>query len=123
MEKKKKNSKQFNKKFKKQFFTIRSGLVIGLTVVIILFLAAGGLYQKQEADRYKAVISELDAEIQDINETNKQLEKEKEETNSKEFKERVAREKLGLIGKDEYSVKEGQESAGDKKQKEDNGSN
>lgn len=117
---KKKNSKQFNKKFRKQFFTLKSGIVIVLTVVIILFLAAGGLYQKKQADSYRQAIKELKSEIKDIDETNKQLEKEREETNTKEFKERVAREKLGLIGKGEYLVKEseGKVSPDDKKEKE-----
>ena len=124
MKKKRKNSKQFNKKFKNRFFTIRSGLVIGMTVVIILFLAVGGLYQKKEADRYKEAILELNSEIKDLNEANRQLEQEKEETGSKEFKERVAREKLGLIGKDEYALKEaeGQDLSDGKEQKRSGGS-
>ena len=119
MKKKKKNSRQFNKKFKKQFFTRKSGLILLLTAVIIVFLGIGGLHQKREADRYRQAISELNSEMKEIDEENKKLEKEKEETDTDEFKERIAREKLGLIGKDEYVVREseGQESGSDKDSK------
>ncbi len=113
MKKKKKNSKQFNKKFKKQFFTVKSVTIIVLTVVILLFLGMGGIHQKRKADQYKKTIEELTSEVNQIKETNKALEEEKDHTDSDEFKEKIAREKLGMVDQDEYALKEsdGQEEA------------
>lgn len=106
MMKKRKNSKQFNKQFKKQFFTVKSGIIIVLTLLIVLFLGFFGLHQKKQADRYRETIKELSSEVKTIKETNKALEEEKENASSDDFKERIAREKLGLVDKDEYLVKE-----------------
>lgn len=113
MNKKRKNSRQFNKKFKKRFFTVKSAIIIGLTIVIILFLGVGRIHQRRQADRYQETINELTSEVKEIKEKNKALEEEKDNVDSDEFKERVAREKLGMVDKDEYSVKEseGQEES------------
>ena len=106
MKKKRKNSRQFNDKFKKKFFTVKSAIIMVLTMMIVLFLGFGGIHQKRQADRYRDTIEELSSEVKQIKDTNKSLEKEKKNASSDEFKERMAREKLGLVGKDEYVVKE-----------------
>ena len=115
--KKKRNSKQFNKQFRKRFFTRKSMTIIILTLVIILFLGIGGIRQKQKADHYKRSIEELSSEVKQIEDTNRALEEEKKETDTDAFKERVAREKLGLIKKDEYAIKESDEADSSKSSK------
>ena len=88
-----------------------------LTLVIILFLGIGGIRQKQKADHYKRSIEELSSEVKQIEDTNRALEEEKKETDTDAFKERVAREKLGLIKKDEYAIKESDEADSSKSSK------
>lgn len=106
MKKKRKNSKQFNQRFRKRFFTKKAVAVI-ICVVIILVAAAFG-YQdlRKRAERYENTIDELSTEIKDIKETNQTLEEERNNMDSAEFKEKMAREKLGMIGKDEYSLQQ-----------------
>ncbi|MBQ9156578.1 MAG: septum formation initiator family protein [Eubacterium sp.] len=113
MKKKKKNSKQFNQKFKKQFFTKKSAVVIILTLVIVAFLGFGLMQQNKHAARYQEAIQELSSEVESLEDQNKSLEEEKDNMDSEEFKERMAREKLGLIDNDEYAVREaeGEEEA------------
>lgn len=106
MKKKKKNSKQFNRQFKKRFFTKKSVIIIVCTIVI---LAAFGLgYQKIEkkAAKYQKTINELNTEIKNIKQTNKTLEEEKNNLDTDEFKERIARERLGMIKEGEISLQE-----------------
>ena len=75
--KKKKNSKQFNRQFKKTFFTKKSAIIIVCTVIILS--AFWGAYQKVErkAVKYQKTIDELKTEVKNLNQTNKTLEKEK----------------------------------------------
>lgn len=107
--KKRKNSKQFNRQFRQQFFTAKSGIILVLTLVIVLLLGFGGYRQKRQADQYRETISELSSEVKEIRETNEDLEAERVNTNTDEFKERIAREKLGLIREDEYALQESEE--------------
>ena len=95
--KKKKNSKQFNRQFKKTFFTKKSAIIIVCTVIILS--AFWGAYQKVErkAAKYQKTIDELKTEVKNLNQTNKTLEKEKNNIDTDESKERIARERLGMI--------------------------
>ena len=79
--KKKKNSKQFNRQFKKTFFTKKSAIIIVCTVIILS--AFWGAYQKVErkAAKYQKTIDELKTEVKNLNQTNKTLEKEKNNNN------------------------------------------
>ena len=87
--KKKKNSKQFNRQFKKKFFTKKSAIIIVCTVIILS--AFWGAYQKVErkAVKYQKTIDELKTEVKNLNQTNKTLEKEKNNLDTDESKERV----------------------------------
>lgn len=104
MKKKKKNSKQFNRKFKKRFFTKKSVTVLLAAIIIMIIVGFGCNQQRKKAEIYQNTIDELSTEIRDIKETNKSLESEKDNINTDEFKEKMARERLGMIGKDEYSL-------------------
>ena len=84
-------------------------MIIALTTVIVAFLGLGGLHQMRQVGRYQDSIEELSSEVSSLKETNKALEEEKARTSSDEFKEHVAREKLGLVEKDEYVVREAEE--------------
>ena len=107
--KKKKNSKQFNRQFKKTFFTKKSAIIIVCTVIILS--AFWGAYQKVErkAAKYQKTIDELRTEVKNLNQTNKTLEKEKNNIDTDESKERIARERLGMIKEGEISLQEAQE--------------
>ena len=102
--KKKKNSKQFNRQFKKTFFTKKSAIIIVCTVIILS--AFWGAYQKVErkAAKYQKTIDELKTEVKNLNQTNKTLEKEKNNIDTDESKERIARERLGMIKEGEISL-------------------
>lgn len=110
--KKKKNSKQFNRQFKKKFFTKKSAIIIVCTVIILGGFWVG--YQKVErkAAKYQKTIDELKTEVKNLEQTNKTLEKEKNNLDTDEFKERIARERLGMIKKGERSLQEAQEGEG-----------
>ena len=108
--KKRKNSKQFNRKFKKRFFTRKSVTVLLAAVVIMIAVALGCNQQRKRAEGYQKTIDELSSEIQDLKDTNESLESEKNNIDTDEFKEKMARERLGMIGKDEYSLEESEES-------------
>ena len=107
--KKKKNSKQFNRQFKKKFFTKKSAIIIICTVIILG--AFWGAYQKVEkkAAKYQKTIDELNTEVKNLKQTNKTLEKEKNNLDTDESKERIARERLGMIKEGEISLQEAQE--------------
>lgn len=107
--KKQKNSKQFNRQFKKKFFTKKSAIIIICTVVILGAFGIG--YQKVEkkAAKYQKTIDELKTDVKNIEQTNKTLEKENKGIDTDEFKERIARERLGMIKEGEISLQEAKE--------------
>ena len=94
--KKKKNSKQFNRQFKKKFFTKKSAIIIVCTVIILS--AFWGAYQKVErkAAKYQKTIDELRTEVKNLNQTNKTLEKEKNNIDIERAKRAETRAKARL---------------------------
>ena len=54
-------------------------------------------------------LDELKTEVKNLNQTNKTLEKEKNNLDTDESKERIARERLGMIKEGEISLQEAQE--------------
>ena len=106
MKKKRKNSKQFNRKFKKRFFTRKSVTVLVAAFIIMIAVGVGCNQQRKRAENYQKKIDELNTEIKDLKDTNEALESEKNNLDTDEFKEKMARERLGMIGKDEYSLEE-----------------
>ena len=91
--KKQKNSKQFNRQFKKKFlFTnLKNGCIVG------------------KNKKYQKTIDELKTDVKNIEQTNKTLEKENKGIDTDEFKERIARERLGMIKEGEISLQEAKE--------------
>ena len=95
--------------FKKKFFTKKSAIIIICTVVILGAFGIG--YQKVEkkAAKYQKTIDELKTDVKNIEQTNKTLEKENKGIDTDEFKERIARERLGMIKEGEISLQEAKE--------------
>lgn len=104
--KKRKNSKQFNRQFKKKFFTPMSVLVIICTLIIISIGGIGNQINEKKAAKYQKTIDELKTDIKNLEQTNKSLEKEKNNLNTDESKERIARERLGMIKEGEISLQQ-----------------
>ena len=63
---KKKNSKQFNDKFKKRFFSVKTGLLIALTLVIVLCAGIASVRLSRQARQYDKQIDELSTEVSKI---------------------------------------------------------
>lgn len=122
MKKKRKNSKQFNQKFRKRFFTKKSVTVLICVVLILVAVAFGCQNLRKKAEFYEDTIEELSTEIRELEDTNQTLEEEKNNMDSEEFKEKMARERLGMIGKDEYSLQQSESSSADNEDSEDGGS-
>ena len=95
--------------FKKKFFTKKSAIIIICTVVILGAFGIG--YQKVEkkAAKYQKTIDELKTDVKNIEQTNKTFEKENKGIDTDEFKERIARERLGMIKEGEISLQEAKE--------------
>lgn len=103
---KKKNSKQFNQQFKKRFFTRKSGLIWLFTFIILIGMAIGILRIEKRVSIYRGRIAELSTEIRDLQRENDDLEEQMNNANSDEYIERMARERLGMVKKGEYSLRE-----------------
>lgn len=104
--KKRKNSKQFNRHFKKKFFTPKSVFVIVCTIIILSICWIGNQRIEKKAAKYQKTIDELKTDVKNLQQTNKSLEKEKNNLNTDESKERIARERLGMIKEGEISLQQ-----------------
>ena len=118
-QKKRKNSKEFRKKFKKRFFTKSSTLALMIACLVLALFRIGTMRLRTREEKLDETIAELSTDIHDIEQKNKRLEEEKRNMNSDSFKEKIAREILGMIGKDEYKLEESdQKSTTEKSEKE-----
>lgn len=109
--KKKKNSKQFNRKFRHRSWSMKSVFVLVLAVILIVGVTMGyrGMDKKREA--YEESIEELNTELEELENQNSELKEQMDNMDSSEFKEKMAREKLGMIGKDEVLLKESEDGS------------
>lgn len=111
--KKRKNSKQFNERFRKRFFTKKAVLVIVCAVAILVVAAFACQSQRKRAAGLRETVEELSTEIRDLEDANETLKEEKDNMDSPEFKEKMARERLGMIGEDEYSLQQSEDAGGE----------
>ena len=81
-----------------------AAVVVGVLIVVIL-VACAGLYRRLHTNREK--IEELKSEIVKEEQRTEEIEEYKEYTQTKEYIEEVAREKLGLVYEGEVIFKEG----------------
>lgn len=81
-----------------------AALVVGVLIVVIL-VACAGLFRRLHSNNEK--IEELQSEIIKEEQRTKEIEEYKEYTQTKEYIEEVAREKLGLVYEGEVIFKEG----------------
>lgn len=108
--KKRKNSKQFNERFRKRFFTKKAVLVIVCAAAILVVAAFACQSQRKRAAGLRETVEELSTEIRDLEDANETLKEEKDNMDSPEFKEKMARERLGMIGEDEYSLQQSEDA-------------
>lgn len=106
---KKKNSRQFNQRFKRGFLTSRSAIIWAFTIIIFAGMAVGFFKIEQRVAGYQQTIDELSTEIKNLKNTNQQLEEEMENVNSDEYIEKMARERLGMVKEGEYILKQSKE--------------
>jgi cell division protein DivIC len=85
----------------------RTGL--GITAIMVFLICGIVVYKRQELSksnvRTEAQIEELQEEIKDAKEAAKDIKKKKAYVQTQEFIEEMAREKLGLVYKDEIIFK------------------
>ena len=81
-----------------------AALVVGVLIVVIL-VACAGLFRRLHSNNEK--IEELQSEITKEEQRAQEIEEYKEYTQTKEYIEEVAREKLGLVYEGEVIFKEG----------------
>ena len=103
---KKKNSRQFNQRFKRRFLTSRSAIIWAFTIIIFAGMAVGFYKIEQRVSSYQKTIDELSTEIKTLKNTNQQLEEEMENVNYDEYIEKMARERLGMVKEGEYILKQ-----------------
>ena len=120
MMKKKKNSKEFNKRFKKRFLTRKALSVMFFTTIIltIIFVSCFGTLRQER--QLQSVINEYTAENKKLRDQNEAIEEEKQKVqdmneamlrgdrNSQcdESIKDIARNVLGMIDADDYSLQE-----------------
>ncbi|MBR5047486.1 MAG: septum formation initiator family protein [Eubacterium sp.] len=107
---KKKNSRQFNQRFKRRFLTSRSAIIWVFTIIIFAGMAVGFYKIEQRVAGYQETIDELSTEIRNLKQTNRQLEDEMENVNSDEYIEKMARERLGMVKEGEFILKQSKEA-------------
>ena len=81
-----------------------AAVVVGILIVVIL-VACAGLFRRLHSNNEK--IEELQSEIIKEEQRAQEIEEYKEYTQTKEYIEEVAREKLGLVYEGEVIFKEG----------------
>ena len=107
---KKKNSRQFNQRFKRRFLTSRSAIIWAFTIIIFAGMAVGFYKIEQRVSSYQETIDELSTEIKTLKDTNRQLEEEMENVNSDEYIEKMARERLGMVIEGEYILRQSKDA-------------
>lgn len=122
--KKKKNSKEFNKKFKKRFLTRKSGVILFFTAIILIIVMFGCIQSSRKERQLQATIDEYRRENQKIREQNDAIEEDKDriqdmnramdnnmtDEETDESIRSIARNILGMINEDEYYLQESENS-------------
>ena len=104
--KKRKNSKQFNQQFRKRFITRRAGLIWIFTFIILFVMLLGGIRIEKRVSSYQKIIQELSLEVDELKKNNDSLEEQMNNMGTDEYIEKIARERLGMVKKGEYTLKE-----------------
>ena len=76
-------------------------IVYFVMLVVMVYIVVNFISQQPHINKMKAELQEIQVSIEDANKENARLKEEKKDMNTKEYKERVAREKLGLVKKGE----------------------
>ena len=82
-------------------YYISKYLVYFVVLVVVGYVAVTIISQQPHINKMQAEMHEIQVSIDNAKKENARLKEEKKEMNTKEYKERVAREKLGLVKKNE----------------------
>lgn len=108
--KKRKNSKEFNERFKKnvkkKFFTKTSVLAWIFAAILLIGMIYAYVNTERKIQAYQESIDELSIEIKELEKTNRDLEEQMENVDSDEYIERIARERLGMVKDGEIVLKQ-----------------
>ncbi len=121
---KKRNSKEFNRKFKKRFLTKKSCAVLFFTAIILAIVMIGSIQSGKKERELQATINEYKTENEKIKDQNESIEEEKDriqemnkamitnasDEETKDSIREIARNILGMIDKDEYYLQESENS-------------
>ena len=121
---KKRNSKEFNRKFKKRFLTKKSCAVLFFTAIILAIVMIGSIQSGRKERQLQVIINEYKVENEKIRKQNDSIEEEKDRvqemnkamisnTSDEETEDsirEIARNILGMIDKDEYYLQESENS-------------
>ena len=121
---KKRNSKEFNRKFKKRFLTKKSCAVLFFTAIILAIVMIGSIQSGRKERQLQVIINEYKAENEKIRKQDDSIEEEKDRvqemnkamisnTSDEETEDsirEIARNILGMIDKDEYYLQESENS-------------
>lgn len=121
---KKRNSKEFNRRFKKRFLTKKSCAVLFFTAIILAIVMIGSVQSGKKERELQAIINEYRADNEKIKNQNESIEEEKDriqemnkamitnasDDETKDSIREIARNILGMIDKDEYYLQESENS-------------
>ena len=79
----------------------KSTFGIFVLLAIFLYLSYAAVGQQKLLNAKSLEMSKIESKIEEETKTNEELEKEKEMINSDEYKEKIARDKLGMVKKNE----------------------
>ncbi len=79
--------------------------IAGIVAVLLVVLLSGSQKLSVRNEQYESQKEELSQQIQDVEVRSGEIEKLKDYVNSKEFIEKMAREKLGLVYRNEIIFK------------------
>lgn len=79
----------------------KSTFGIFILLAIFLYLSYVAVGQQKLLNAKNLEMSEIESKIKEETKTNEELKKEKEMINSDEYKEKIARDKLGMVKKNE----------------------
>ena len=88
--------------------TNRWNIALAVAVVIILLIVVyvSGSSMRKKLDGYRAHISELEQQLEEEEQRSRYIEEYREDTQTDEFIEQIAREKLGLLYEGEIIFRE-----------------
>lgn len=102
---KKKIKVSTTKRPRRKIFTPQVFLIIAIVLIFFIVIALHSHTINKKSEQYATQIEQLDEQIKDAKNEAKQLDKQEEYQQTDEFKEEIARTRLGMIKPDEKIFK------------------